>query len=69
MSAYATRADVASKMEWDGCILEFLENGLKPEDMPDQETRDAALHLTAAWASFGVYAEHFASLLPEGESE
>jgi hypothetical protein len=41
-----TRLDLAAKVDWEGCILDAIEYGIKPEQLPE----DAPKGVQEAWA-------------------
>lgn len=49
--SYATRAEVAEKVGWEGGIIDAVEYGLTVDDMPegDTELREAWNALLTAW--------------------
>lgn len=66
---FKSRADLASKIEWEGGILESVDYGIKPEDMPEGEAEltDAWRQLVDAYAKVTKLADRVAELLPELE--
>lgn len=47
-----TAADFASKVEWEGGIIDALDYGLKPADAPEGPLRDAWARAYELWQQF-----------------
>lgn len=64
---FASRAEVASKVEWEGGVAEALDYGLKSEDMPegDHELEGAWNRMEEAYARFDALREKVWDLLSE----
>lgn len=64
--SYDTREDVASKIEWEGCIYTWVNGyGMNPDDMPDEELKEAAVKMKAHLDIAQYYIDRFAGMLPE----
>lgn len=69
MSRYESRADLRSKIDWEGGLESFLEYGFYEDDVPegDEELRAVAEPMLQAWTAFQEAANAFLDLLPEAE--
>lgn len=68
---FESRADLASKIEWEGGILDAVDYGIRAEDMPegDVEMAEAWHELEDAYAAADRCARRVEALLPELDSE
>jgi hypothetical protein len=58
-----TAADFASKVEWEGGVMEALDYGLKPADAPEGPIRDAWARLYQLWQQLSPIADEVSRLL------
>lgn len=70
-----TDSGFASKVEWEGGVIEALEYGLKPTDAPEGPIRDAWTRVYDLWQQFEPAMGQVNELLgavpaePEGDEE
>lgn len=66
---FADRRDLTDKIVWEGGILESLEYGINPGDMPegDEELRKAWTELHEAWQAMQPLLERVEALLPDAD--
>lgn len=67
MSRYATRNDVAAKVDYEGGFASALDYGLTMNDMPegDYELMNAWQVMEICWGTFVKARERVRNLLPE----
>lgn len=63
MTEPMTAADFASKVEWEGGVMEALDYGLKPADAPEGPIRDAWARLYQLWQQLSPIADEVSRLL------
>jgi hypothetical protein len=54
---YATRDDVAAKVQWEGSLTDALEYGVSYDEMPDDELGGAWVATERAYSEFSKAAE------------
>lgn len=63
MTEPMTAADFASKVAWEGGVMEALDYGLKPSDAPEGPIRDAWTRLYQLWQQLDPIADEVSRLL------
>jgi len=71
MTEPMTAADFASKVAWEGGVMEALDYGLDPSDAPEGPIRDAWARLYQLWQQLSPIADEVSRLLDgvEGDDE
>jgi hypothetical protein len=66
---FASREELANKIEWEGGIFEALDYGIRSDDMPEGDTElvEAWRDLAVAYASVSVLADKVQDLLDGGD--
>lgn len=67
MSQYASRADLAAKVEWEGGLEGFLDYGFKAEEVPEGDVYlfTIAEEMLAARQAYRAVAVKFEMALPD----
>ena len=63
MTEPMTAADFASKVEWEGGVMEALDYGLKPAHAPEGPIREAWTRLYQVWQQLSPIADEVSRLL------
>ena len=64
MSDFESVADFASKVEWEGGIVEALDYGIKPKDVPE-EIRPQWQELSDMWKKMEPLLEEVSTMLED----
>lgn len=69
VEAFGSREELASKIHWEGGVLDALEYGVHAEAMPDGDTElaNAWAALDLAWEELQAPLERVYALLPDEE--
>lgn len=66
---FASREDVADKIEWEGGLASVLDYGITADDMPDAELEAAWREMAQAYEAYERAAGIVDDMLPHGGSD